>query len=172
MAEKGIYVRFMSALRKDIVKRYPFVHKVEKAFDLSMPKSSTFYLGLSPRYGKHVIVVFYHDPKSWNVGMLNIMVHISTDYAVTKNWDARMEGYETFEDGFYGMPTNAAGLEPGYFKHKYWLLKPLDKERYRLAYYWRPSSYDSDEQVIREAMVDVYAELEEHLFRHGGFLAE
>lgn len=171
MAEKGIYAKFIAALRKDIVKRYPFVRQVEQAFDLSMPKSSTFYLGLSPRQGKHVIVVIYHDNKPWNVGMLDIMVHISADYAVTKNWDARMEGYETFEDGFYGMPTSAGGTEPGYFNHKYWLLKPLDKESDRLAYYWRPSSYDSDEQVIREAMADVYAELEEQVFRRGGYLA-
>jgi hypothetical protein len=64
-AEKGMFVKFMSAFKKHIKTQYPFVKQLEKSLDVSIPKSSSFYLGISPRYNKHVILKFLHLSKPW-----------------------------------------------------------------------------------------------------------
>src|SRR4051812_42687085 len=101
MAEKGVFVTFVRALKKDFIRRYPFMKQMETSLDPAIPKSSSLYLGISPRFNKHVVVNFFHMNKSRRVGEFNIRVHISTEYEVTKNWDAPSDGFLSFYDGLY-----------------------------------------------------------------------
>jgi len=170
-----MFVKFMSALKKHFKQKYPFVKQMDQSFDVSMPKSCTFYLGVSPIYQKHVILKFYHSPKPWRVGEVAVFVHISTDYAVAKNWDGRSEDFELFNDGYYNIPMIKTA-NSHILRTKYWCLKPVstsgitdsDSDEYRE--FWRPTSYDSDETVINETIADVCAMLEDCLFRKAGFI--
>jgi hypothetical protein len=175
MAEKGMFVKFMSALKKHFKQKYPFVKQMDQSFDVSMPKSCTFYLGVSPIYQKHVILSFSHSTKPWRVGEVGVSVHISTDYAIAKNWNGRLEDFELFNDGLYTIPK-VQTANSHILRIKYWCLKPTSTSRITdsvsddYTEYWRPSSYDDDEIVINETIADVCAMLEQSLFRKAGFI--
>jgi hypothetical protein len=162
-AEKGMFVKFMSAFKKHLKLQYPFVKQLEKSLDVSIPKSSSFYLGLSPRYNKHVIINFLHESKPWRIGQFSIYIHISTQYQLTENFSPWSENFESFCDGLYYAPPLLIG------KGKYWCLKPTTRSDDGYTIYWKPSSYDSDEVVIKEAIADVCVLLEQ-LFNKAGFM--
>ena len=169
MAEKGMFVKFMSAIKKHFKQKYPFVRPMEQSFNASMPKSCTFYLGVSPKYQKHVILNFSHSPKPWSVGEFTVDVHISTEYKVTDNWDAPLNQYESFADGLFNIP-NEKVADSHIVKTKVWCLKPTSSVSGNYTEYWRPTSYDNEESVINDVIVDVCAMLEQVLFRKAGFI--
>lgn len=163
MAEKGMFVKFMSAFKKHIKTHYPFVKQLEKSLDASIPKNSSFYLGVSPNYNKHVIINFLHESKPWRVGQFSVYVHISNEYKLVDSFDPRYEEFDRFGDGLFNISIAFTG------RNRTWCLNPTDRTDDNLWTYWQPTSYDSDEVVIKEAIADVCVLLEK-LFVKGGFM--
>jgi len=163
MAEKGIFVKFLSVLKKHFKAHYPFVKQLEKSLDASIPKSSSFYLGVSPKYNKHVIIKFLHENKPWRIGQVTISIHISTDFEKPSFLDVPDKEFEMFNNGRFSLPIGLTG------KNKYWCLKPTTRIDDDYTIYWKPTSYESDEIVINEAIADVCALLEQ-LFIKAGFM--
>lgn len=163
MAVKSTFAKFMSVLKKHLKTEYPFAMQSYEPIDAALPKSSSFYLGVSPIYGKHVVLNFFSYNKPWTVGQFTITVHISTEYLATKNWDALSKQYDSFSDGYYSLPIVSTG------KDKVWCLQPNAKEGDKYTDYWSPDSYESEEAVMQQAVVDVCQMLEK-LFRKAGFI--
>lgn len=167
MANKSIFNQFLSAVWKHFKLKYPFIKRLEKPYCCpGIPRSSSFYVGISSRFGKHVVVNFQHSPKPWQIGEFTINIDISERYEASENNDyGSSDGYGSFSEGFYRLASTL------FNKDKWWCLKPTSLARDNdLITYWRPSSYDSDETVINEAVADVCNLLEEHVFRKGGFM--
>lgn len=164
MAEKGMFVKFMSALKKHFKSHYPFVKQLERSLDVSIPKSSSFYLGVSPKYHKHVVINFLHESKPWRVGQFSIYIHISTQYQLAEDFSPRTEKFESFGDGLYYAPPLLIGMG------KYWCLSPTTHSDDGYTIYWKPTSYDSEEVVIKEAIADVCILLDQ-LFIKAGFMS-
>jgi hypothetical protein len=148
---------------------YPFVARIDKAFCASIPKASSYYIGISPIYRKHVTISFQHSSKAWEIGELTINVNIGAEYGsvAADNFNRWRERFKTFGDGFYRL---AAAAEVG---DKWWCLCPRNpsyssRDNSR-GNYWEPSSYDSEDVVLQECVVAVAAFLDEHLFKKGGF---
>ncbi len=163
MAEKGIFTKFVSAFWKTTKSKYPFVQRMDESFAHGIPKSSSFYLGISPIYKKHVIINFQHSNKPWEIGLFTINLHISTQFEVTSHFNLGRDEYINFQDGLYRLPL-AVG------DGKWWQLKPLDNEAI-FGVHWKPSTYTSEDIVIQEAVKDVCLFLEESLFRKAGFIS-
>ncbi len=163
MAEKGIFTKFVPAFWKEAKSKYPFIQKMDKSFAPAYPKSSSFYLGISPSFGKHVILNFQHSNKPWSVGLFTINVHISEKFEITSQFNLGQDEYKNFDDGTYRLPVAVD-------EDKWWSLKKLDREVI-FGKQWNASSYDSDEIVIQEAVKDVCLFLEESLFRKAGFIS-
>ena len=165
---KSVFQQFINALDKHVKVAYPFAQRLEKAFDVSISKASSFYLGISPTFGKHVIVTFQHSPKPWQVGEFAINVHISKDYApASENWMRWQDRYASFEDGFYRL-ARGAGLPD-----LWWCLCPATGDAPRDTSnggYWEPNSYEDQEAVIRQAVLEVCGFIEVHLLRKAGYL--
>ncbi len=98
---------------------------------------------------------------SWRVGEFTINVHISSKYEPTSNFEVWKEDYDVFSDGYYRLPV-ALGED------KWWCLNPTSLES--TLSYWRPSSYESEEVIINEAIDDVCLMLENGLFKKAGFI--
>jgi hypothetical protein len=137
-------------------------------------------VGRSPANGKHFILDFQHNPKSWAAGQFTINVHISTEFKPTANFTA-LTGYENAEDGFYRLGANCLGYD------KWWCLRDRDRSiddvmastlasfdpaAEDLSFFkgkWRPTSFTDDSKVIEEAIDDVISVLNEHVFHRFSF---
>ena len=167
MAQRGVFQLFIPVLWKHFKKTYPFISRFGKSFCVAIPKSSSFYLGVSPNYNKHVIINFQHSPKPWGVGEFTVNVHISTELSVTENWTASSENYEQFNDGYYRLASVTGHQD------RWWCLRaadPIYKPRNVLRPYWEPSSYESQDVVFNEAIEDISRFLEDTLFKKAGYL--
>ena len=163
---KSVFQTFISEFARHLKTAYPFAQRLDKSFDVNIPKASSFYFGVSPMYGKHVIITFQHAPKSWDVGQFSINVHISEVFApAADNWNRWKDRYTTFGDGFYRLAT-AAGLPD-----LWWCLLPDAENRPRdtsTGHLWEPDSYDDPAAVIQQAVREVCQFLEAHLLRKAG----
>jgi hypothetical protein len=166
MAKKSAFQSFVRAFWADFSIGCPYAKRFEKTFCVTLPKASSFYLGVSPHFGKHVIVNFQHSPKAWEVGEFTINAHISSEFAPTTRFSA-WTGFETFEDGMYRLAHVTTGID------RWWCLREKDPEYLPRdnahGQYWEPSSYQSEDQVISEAIADVRSFLNRHLLQHAGF---
>ncbi|WP_137940444.1 hypothetical protein [Chitinivorax sp. B] len=70
MSGNKVFTRFMSGAWKVFKEKYSFMEKLKEPFCAAVPKSSSFYLGISPKYKKHVFVNFQASNKPWRVGEL------------------------------------------------------------------------------------------------------
>jgi hypothetical protein len=163
MSEKSIFIKFLGEISRYFRNKYPFATKLPGPIDVALPKSSSFYLGVSPRFNKHVVINFMHLNKPWRIGQFTIVAHISSEYKSAEQWDVPREKFETFEDGLYNLAVVFLGV------NKYWCLRPTSRESDEYTEYWKPTSYDNDESVIRECVADV-CNLLENLFWKGGYL--
>jgi hypothetical protein len=165
---KGPFQLFIPVLWAHLRSTYPFVSRPRTSLCEAIPKSSSFYCGISPRFGKHTLIQLQHSPKPWSVGEFCLNVHLSTELAPTKNWLGAPDSYALFEDGYYRLSTVVQG------KDIWWCLAPKRDEYSmrsgsRTTAYWEPSSYDDQAVAFAEAAVAVGNYLEEHVFSHGGF---
>ncbi|SMC20174.1 hypothetical protein SAMN02745857_00847 [Andreprevotia lacus DSM 23236] len=164
MAQKSVFSKFIDEFKKHAKLYYPFVQPLKVAVDPSLPKNASFYLGISPVFGRHVILNFHHAQQPWRFGMFTIFAHISDEYNVAKSFDTFEEEYEQFLEGMYDLPNVALG------KEKYWLLKELpDEKEDRLTELWCAENYENEAVVLEEAVKDVSTLLERTLFLKGGF---
>ena len=166
MTQRGIFQKFMQVLRRRFRASYPFVQPLKQSLDLSIPKSSSFYLGVSPKYNRHVVVNFQHSPKPWEVGQFTVNVHISQELRLTENYTPQDGDWEAFRDGYHRLYVAGRG--------KWWCLKPPESsepsESSRYTEHWRPPSYDSEEVTIQAVLDDVCCTLDEEVFERGGFI--
>jgi hypothetical protein len=168
---KGEFQRFIPLLLRRLQAQWPFLRPFDASFCVAIPRSRSLYCGVSPRYGKHVIVDFQHSAKAWNVGQFTINVHISEELAPTGNWTALSRTFATFEDGFYRLPDCVEDRE------RWWCLRADEGNAWtgrrkddRTLQYWEPDSYADPQQVFAQAADDVARYLETHLFRKAGFV--
>ena len=157
----------MRRLRRD----WPFLARFDTSFCVAIPKSRSLYCGVSPRFGKHVIVDFQPSTKAWAVGQFTINAHVSSELAPTGNWLAHSNQYAEFADGFYRLP---ACVEE---RDRWWCLCPDGGNAWtgrrsddRSSHYWEPDTYAAPQQVFAQAADDVARYLEVHLLRKAGFV--
>ncbi|WP_162042537.1 hypothetical protein [Undibacterium sp. YM2] len=167
MAEKKIYAKFIAAFWKSAKERYPSIKRLDKPFCSAIPKSSSFYLGLHPNLGKHILIVFQASNKSWQVGEFAINIHISEKFEPTSNFHPKEGEFEQFTDGYYRFPSVIG-------RDKWWCLNPtsLDSPLQSLIDYWRPGSYEVEDIIIQEAVRDVCLTLESGFLDRLGLLQQ
>jgi len=154
----------MSALRKHMKAAYPFALQSYVPLGVNLPKSACLYLGISPMHGKHVVVKFRTSSKSWEAGQFQIMVNASTEYRMNSTQNPFRLADRLFDDGYYSLSHALLG------KQKIWCLLPNAKPDDRLTTYWSASNYESEPDVLQEAILDSCLTLEP-LFREGGYIA-
>jgi len=62
------FQKLMKQLLRELSSKYTFVRPLESALPPFLPKASSFYLGQSPKYGKHVFVNLQHSSKPGKAG--------------------------------------------------------------------------------------------------------
>jgi len=140
----------VKGLRTEWRVRFPWMTPVVTGYGPALPKASTLYAGNQNRFGRHVLVNMQHSPKSWAIGDSTVNLVFSTTLGPPSRWGLDFELGEEPE-GFYRLGTIVHGRD------KWWCLRPSESI-YEMV--WRPTSYDRSDQVVREAIDDISADME------------
>jgi hypothetical protein len=170
MAQKGPFELFLPTFWRHVSTRHDFVARPAQSLCAAVPKSCSFHLGVSPRFGKHVLIHLQHSSKAYDAGEFCINVHVSQHLAPAKPWLGSTSSFGAFDDGFYRLSACVEG------KDRWWCLaqkgegySPREENQFRA--YWEPSSYADQTAVFEEASAAVCGYLKQHLFPLAGFTA-
>jgi len=163
------FQKLMKQLLRELSSKYTFVRPLESALPPFLPKASSFYLGQSPKYGKHVFVNLQHSSKPGKAGTFTINVVLSVEYGAARLRHLSRAQFNEFEEGYYRLGTSTGA------KDVWWCLLPREGgkiwESSSFREYWVPPDFDDDETVRAECAASVQRFLEERLFAKGGFTA-
>lgn len=164
MAKRSVFHDFIAALRKDWRLRFPAIQPVKKALGamngMSVPKASTFYVGMSPALGMHVFVNFQHSPKAWEVGQFTVNIILSKHEDAPEVWfKLSPDNAQSFDEGSYRIGSLLGR------KDKWWHLKCSSPAV--LTETWMPVSYGDEAAVLAEAVADVTSDVSAVLSKLG-----
>jgi len=173
---KGLFSRFMRALRSEWRTVLPAAEGVPEAFSALMPKASTFHiplLGVPPGVSPHLFLVFQHNTQPWKEGQFTINVVVASRFGAPGRDNRKPSTFGRGDEGHYRI----GGLTHG--KDKWWALtpgmfddEPLVQRHVRVLsstgestirttsaksaiMLWHPTSYDDERIVFAEAIADV-----------------
>lgn len=163
------FEKLTKQLLRDLSSNYAFVRPLQSAMPPFLPKASSFYLGQSPKYGKHVFVNLQHSSKSWEIGAFTINVVLTAEYGAPRLRHQSKAEFSSFEEGYYRLGTSTGP------KDVWWCLLPREGEKIWHSSmhreFWVPSNFDDEATVLAECTASVRRFLEEHLFEKAGFSA-
>ena len=141
---KSIFQDFVKTLGKDWKARFPWIRPAPVAYNPAMPKASTFYVGTSNRFNRHLFLNIQYSSKPWAVGEFTVNALFSSQMGAPSRWTAT--DLEPDPEGWHrlGMLLQR--------KDKWWCLRPTGGH-YGVT--WRPVSYGDPKEVVREAVEDV-----------------
>ncbi|MFO0814670.1 MAG: hypothetical protein U0796_15725 [Gemmatales bacterium] len=149
MARRSVFRVFISTLRKQWKEELPHIQPMKESLGWIMSKASTFHAGYSDKLGLHIFVNFQHSSKAWQVGQFTINLILSKEIGVpTGNGMFIPADGVSFTEGSYRL-----GHVLGKRFDKWWHLKHDDAQI--LGEEWRPSSYEDEVTVLKEAVADV-----------------
>lgn len=162
MAKSSVFRDFITALRQDWRTSLPAATPIPAARGaadgMTVPRASTFHLGVSEKLGMHVFVYFQHSPKAWETGVFTANVILS------KREDAPvvLMQYGPADDGTTGEGCYRLGPFLG-GRDKWWLL--LRGSSTSGPNDWRASRNGDPAAVIAEAVADVTRDVRSALER-------
>jgi hypothetical protein len=145
VAKPSAFRALIAVLKKRWRIDYPFICPLKESRG-TLPKASSFYVGVARPSGLHVFLHFQHSNKAWEVGQFTINVILTQDDNNPEHreprgqWGTQLEG------------SHRIGFFLGR-KDKWWHLR--DDAPAIVTQEWRPTSYADLEVVLREAVDDV-----------------
>ncbi|HYO09573.1 MAG TPA: hypothetical protein VER17_11430 [Tepidisphaeraceae bacterium] len=173
MAKRSVFRDFMTALKRHWRTALPGVEPL-KAARGSLPMASTFDAGKVTGSEQRVYLCFQHNQKV--PGEFTVNVILAHDGEEPRYWGVHPDEVrpgETLGDG----PRRISQFLPHVRHDKWWHLKrdehyaefcrSLGHEFKLPNDYWRPASYDDEQEVIRTAVLDVTRDVQSTLEQLG-----
>lgn len=150
MAKRSVYRDFLCVLKEQWRTAIPTIRPLEGSFGRSLPRASTFYVGVAKPSGLHVFLNFQHSSYASQAGQFTLNVVLSREEAPP----GVQGGPFPPDDGVsLGEGSYRVGRLLGGRKDKWWHLR--DDRPPIVTEAWRPTSYAETDGVLREAVADV-----------------